>query len=74
MNLDLALDATADIDVYDVGGRIVRHVGSTRMDAGPHRLTFDGNDDAGRPLASGVYFYTVRANGTAQTRKLIIQH
>jgi hypothetical protein len=32
----------------------------------------DARDDAGHPLASGVYFYRVHAAGQTQTRKLII--
>jgi flagellar hook assembly protein FlgD len=30
------------------------------MPEGEHRFTIDGRDDAGRTLASGVYFYRVR--------------
>jgi hypothetical protein len=40
--------------------------------SGIQRVSFDGCDDAGRPLASGVYFYTVRAGGETTTRKVII--
>jgi hypothetical protein len=32
------------------------------MSAGEHRLGIDGRDDAGRSLASGVYFYRVRTS------------
>jgi hypothetical protein len=35
-------------------------------------LSFDGRDDAGRLLPSGVYFYRVHANGTTVSRKMVI--
>jgi hypothetical protein len=35
-------------------------------------LPFDGRDDHGRVLASGVYFYRVVAPGLAATRKIVL--
>lgn len=71
-HLTLDAEAMVQVDVYDVAGRLVRRLGRSTLVAGPHRLTFDGRDDQGRPLSSGVYFYSVRADGVTQTRKLII--
>ena len=72
MDLDLSADATVEVDVHDVAGRLVRRVRSLHASAGLHRMSFDGRDGAGRPLASGVYFYSVHAGGETRTRKLII--
>ncbi len=72
MELDLSTAATVKIEVHDVAGRLVRRTESLSLGAGAHRLRFDGRDDAGRALASGVYFYSVRALGEARMRKLII--
>jgi hypothetical protein len=72
MVLDLSAGATVEVDVYDVAGRLVRRIASSRVGAGLHRMSFDGRDDAGRPLASGVYFYSVHAGGETRTRKLVI--
>ncbi len=73
MVLDLSADAIVEVDVHDVAGRLVRRIASSRMNAGAHRMSFDGRDDAGRPLASGVYFYSVHAGGETLTRKLVIR-
>jgi hypothetical protein len=35
-------------------------------------VPFDGLDDTGRALASGVYFCKIHANGTTITRKMVI--
>jgi hypothetical protein len=66
-----ATDAT--IDVYDVAGRRVveRHI--ARVAAGWRDLTFDGRDDHGRELPSGVYFYRVHAGGQSATRKMVLE-
>jgi len=43
-----------------------------RVSAGSKTMSFDGRDERGRLLASGVYFYRVSANGTTVTKKMVI--
>jgi FlgD Ig-like domain len=68
----LAVASDVAVDVIDVAGRRVRTLSIARPRAGWQSLAFDGRDDAGRPLASGVYFCRVRANGTTVTHKMVI--
>ncbi len=72
LRVQLPADADVSIDVYDVAGRRVRSQELVHLGAGWRTIHFDGRGDDGRPLASGVYFYRVTANGTATTRKLVI--
>jgi hypothetical protein len=69
----VGLPATSDIslEVYDVGGRRVRAT-SLRQLAGWQHVSFDGRNDAGRLLASGVYFCRMSALGTTITHKIVI--
>ena len=39
---------------------------------GVYSVRWDGRDGAGRPLASGLYIYQLRAGGREQTRKLLL--
>jgi hypothetical protein len=64
-------EAEAAVDVFDVAGRRVR-TDRVRMAAGWQELRFDGMDDAGRRLPSGVYFYRVTANRETVVRKIVI--
>jgi hypothetical protein len=68
------LGAAADVRlrVFDAAGRRVRTLVDAREGAGPHAVVFDGRDDAGRPMASGVYFYRLEAGAYAQTRKMVL--
>ena len=45
--------------LYDVSGRLVRTLADGDLAAGEQRLRWDGNDDRGRALASGVYYLRV---------------
>ncbi len=60
------------IAVYDVAGRLVRQFDLSERPAGWQRVAFDGLDENGRALASGVYFCKVTANGAAIARKMVI--
>lgn len=47
--------------IYDVAGRAVRVLEGSMMDRGGHTLVWDGTDDCGRYLSSGIYFLTIRS-------------
>jgi len=68
------LDATshATLRVYDVTGRMVATVLSRELPAGEHRAAWDGKNQRGEPVASGVYFYKLTAGGRAATRKMVL--
>ncbi|MFN8176853.1 MAG: FlgD immunoglobulin-like domain containing protein [bacterium] len=72
MSLLLPSDADVTIEVFDALGRRERHTGLGFVSAGSRSLRFDGRDDEGRLLPSGVYFYRVRAAGDTVTRKLVV--
>lgn len=63
--------SAARIEVYDVAGRRVRSV-ETPLSRGWQSVRFDGRDNAGNALASGVYFYRVQAGGKTVTKKMVI--
>ena len=57
------------ITVFDVDGRRVRVLVDAEREAGPHSLTWDGRNDAGQSLASGVYFIRYRAGAESFWKK-----
>ena len=58
--------------VHDVRGRIVRRVFEGSLGAGEHELRFDGRNDRGAPLPSGVYFARVTTNAGQAVRKITL--
>ena len=75
VTVSFELDRRRDvrIAVYDVGGRLVRTLlRESGRDPGPHRVLWDATDDAGRRMASGVYFIEVQSNGWRDSRKVIL--
>jgi hypothetical protein len=56
--------------VSDASGRLVRSLVNQTMPAGSHTATWDGKDDGGSAVASGVYFCVLDVNGERRTRKM----
>jgi uncharacterized repeat protein (TIGR01451 family) len=65
----LPSESKVALSVYDVGGRRVRALFEGRRAAGEHRMTWDGRDDAGHLVASGIYFYDLRVADRVQGRR-----
>ena len=72
--LRLELDRTATIvwDIYDQRGARVRRLSGGHLHAGVHERTWDGRDDGGRHVASGIYFASVRGSGIDLSQKLVL--
>ena len=60
------------LKVFDVRGRLVRTLSDQVRDAGSYTLFWDGTDESGRQVASGVYFYRMQAGGFTQIRKMVL--
>jgi flagellar hook assembly protein FlgD len=62
----------ASLAVYDISGRVVRTLADGMAQAGVHTAVWDGRDDAGRSVPSGIYLLRVRSEAGTQTRKMIL--
>ncbi len=60
--------------VVDIRGRVVRTLVDEVQPAGPQSVRFDGRDDGGQRLASGLYFEVLRAAGRQDSRKITVLH
>ena len=58
--------------IYDTGGRLVRTLINELRPRGNHSIVWDGRDDNGTPLPSGVYVYRFQSGKSILTRKLIL--
>lgn len=60
------------LTIYDVGGRRIRELVNDRRERGAYKVVWDGQNDAGQVVASGVYFYKLVAGSFADTKKMTI--
>ena len=72
IRFSLAVRGHVSLKVYDVEGRPVDGLVDGERDPDTYEATWDGRDDRGRPVASGVYFYKLEAPGYARTMKMVL--
>ena len=60
------------LTIYDMLGRRVRTLVEAEQTSGRHEAVWDGLDDAGRPAASGLYVYQLRAGAFIASRKMLL--
>jgi len=73
----LSEDSDVILTIYDISGKEVRQFRLYRQLAGEYQdkqraIYWDGRNQTGEPVGSGVYFYRLQAAGVSQTRKLVI--
>ncbi len=69
---EVARSTHVSLAIYDLNGRRVRTLVDRPLAAGRYEATWDGTDDRGGRLASGMYVAQYRASGQVQTRKLTL--
>jgi len=72
INFGIPKDGMVSLIVYNVLGQKVRTLADAPMAAGQYSLTWDGRNDAGSVLSSGMYFYRLQAGGTAIVKKMLL--
>lgn len=72
VSFDLPHPSAVDVAVYDVGGRRVRRLVAGLQPAGRTAVTWDGRDDGGRSLASGVYLVRLAGDGLEAVRPVTL--
>jgi flagellar hook assembly protein FlgD len=58
--------------IYDVAGRLVRTLVNDTKEAGAYSAVWDGRNNGGSSVASGIYFYKMETAGFQATKKLVL--
>ena len=60
------------LHVYDISGRLVARLAEGQKEKGIHLVDWRGLDESSNPLASGIYFYQLRAGNEKISRKMVL--
>ena len=64
--------APVEFTLYDLLGQPVRRLVVEYQNSGPHRISWDGSDEDGYAVASGVYLYRLETGRQQLSRRLIL--
>lgn len=72
IRFDLPSSGEAELSLFNLTGQRVATLIRGFREMGSYTLRWDGTDDAGRALASGMYIYRLTAGDRVETRKLML--
>ena len=58
--------------VYNTSGQVIRTVRDGVLSSGLHTYTWDGLNDAGENVTSGVYFFRLKTGDKTETKKMVL--
>ena len=71
-NINFKTDSDILLIIYDLQGRIVETLMKGKSEPGRHRVMWDGLDDNGRRVSSGVYIYRLVVGDVVLSRKMVL--
>jgi len=72
IRFSLARSGHITLRIYDVSGRLIRALVDEAYPQGRHAVQWDGRNERGEGVASGVYFYRLAAPGFTETRRMVL--
>lgn len=69
---DLPAPAHIALGVYDASGRLLRTLLDGPVPAGHHRIEWDGRNQVGSPVGSGIYFYDLAGPHVHHARRMLV--
>ena len=74
IRFSLSAPGNVDLRVVDMGGRVVRNLRRDYFESGQYGVAWNGRDNSGTRVASGVYFAVLNEGGDLHTRKMVVLH
>lgn len=71
LDFQIPSEAETKLIIYDVGGALIRTLIDSKLEPGFHSAEWDGCDDSGRQVESGIYLYKLYAGVYSVTRKMV---
>ncbi len=72
ISYNLPVNSFVVLKIYDMLGREVKTIVYSRMNAGSYNVIWNGDDNNGNKVPSGIYLYEITANNFIQSKKMIL--
>jgi hypothetical protein len=72
INFSLPRLSNVDIKIYNILGQVVRNLVNEEKPAGEYNITWDGKDNAGKSVASGIYLYKIKTDNFSSSKKMLL--
>lgn len=71
---EIAASRIVKLDIFNILGQKIKRLVNQEQPAGTYKVIWDGTNENGHPVSSGVYYYRLIAGKEMQMRKMILMH
>ena len=68
----LSENSDIELDIYNIKGQKIKSLLSDQISAGEHSIVWDGRDDSGKSVSSGIYFYKMKTGNYEKTKRMVL--
>ena len=72
ISFEMPNSENVNLSIFDMSGRNVRKMNLGVLSNGVHKVLWDGKNNFGRKVPSGVYLYSIEAGDFNQTKKMLL--
>jgi len=72
ISFQLPENSDVELGIYNLKGQKVKQLVSEQLTAGKHFIVWDGKDNYGKSVSSGIYFYKLKTDNFEKTKKMIL--
>jgi len=72
LSFSVPVEGHISLNVYDMAGRLVRTLVDSNLNMGYHNMEWNGLDNTGHTVSSGMYIYSLRGEGVSITKKMVM--
>jgi hypothetical protein len=71
INYSLKENSKVELKIYNIKGQLIKTLVNEFKPAGEHSVIWNGTDDSGKPVSSGIYFYKLKAGDFQKVKKMV---
>lgn len=72
ISFSIPKDGKVELSIYNIKGQRVKILASRKLEAGKYSITWDGTDENGNSVSSGIYLYRVETDNRSEAKKAIL--
>jgi len=72
ISFNLLEESRVDLTIYNIKGQKVKQLVNDHLSVGLHSVIWNGKDDSGKSVSSGIYFYRLKTENYEKTKKMIL--
>jgi len=72
INFTISEAGSVQLKIYNIEGQLVKSLLNERKTAGEYSVKWNGTNNSGNKISSGVYFYKLTSNNISETKRMIL--